>query len=112
VRDPAQKRFFFPVRLRGFGVNDDGRFGVAAAEALDDPHTFDAHEIGVENAGAGQAVDDERFGLLNIVPVDDAVVFGAETGADRLGKVRVRGQNQNRFHGFGGRNWLEIFAIT
>ena len=98
VRDAVQKRLLFPVRLRRIRVGDDGGFFVVPAQALDVQDAFDAHELGVEDDRAGEAVDDERLGLVHIEPVDDAVFLGIQRRADGLREVGMGGQNQDRLH--------------
>ena len=96
--DAAQKSFFFPVGLRRFGIGDDGRFGVAPAQAFDDPDAFHAHQIGVQDARADQAMNEQRFAFVHIQAVNDPILLGIQSRADRFGKIRMRGQNQNGFH--------------
>ena len=112
MRDPAQEGFFLPVGLRGFSIGDDGRACVAPAEAFNYPDAFDAHEIRVKNAGTGQTVDEERFGLLYIKPVDNTILFRVKTGADALGKIRMRRQNQNCLHNLTGKNGFRSIIIN
>ncbi len=110
-RDAAQKSFFFPLGLNLFGVGDDGRLGVAPADALDDPDAFDAHEVGVEDAGGGQTVNQQRFALVGTVAVNHAVLFRIQTRADGGGKIRMGRQNQNGLHGLFEPKWVCLTAV-
>ena len=60
------------------------------AEAFDVEDAFHAHEFGVEDDCAGETVDDQRFGLVHIEAVDDAVGLGIQRRADGLREVGIR----------------------
>ena len=98
VGDAVKKGFLFPVGLGGFGEGDDGRFLVAATEAFNAPDAFHAHHVRVENARSGQPVNHQRFGLVHVDAMDDAVLFGIQADPNGLGEVGMRGQNQYRLH--------------
>ena len=99
VGDAAQKSFLLPFGLAGGGVGDDGAFGVAPAKPFDDPDALDAHQVDVQNAGADQPVDQQRFGLpprrggeRRDIPPD------SEPSRTIFGEIWMRRQNQNGFH--------------
>jgi len=85
--DTAQEGFLLPVGLGVGGEGDDGSFGIAPAEAFDDPDAFDAQQVGIQNAGADQAMDEQRLAFFNARAVNDTVLFRAEGVADGLGEI-------------------------
>lgn len=95
---PMQKGFFLPVRGRVRRVSDDGALRVAPANPLNGPDALHTHQIDIQDAGTDDSVHQKRFGLIRRHPMDDAIFFRAQRRANRLDKIRVRRQNQNRFH--------------
>ena len=87
MRDAVQKSFLFPRGFAGGGVGDDGGFGRATAETFDDPDDFHVHQIGVEDARDCDAVHEQRLGLVHVETVDDAILLGIQTRANRFGEV-------------------------
>jgi hypothetical protein len=69
-----------------------------AAEAFDDPNSFDPHQVHVENARARQAMRQKRFGFIYIEAMNDPVLIRVQTRTNGFGEVWVRRQNQNGFH--------------
>ena len=98
--DAVQEGFLLPFGLAVGGVGDDGEFGGAAAQAFNDPDAFDAHQVNVQNARAGQSVREQRFGFLDTEAVDNAVLLRIQTRANCFREIRMSGQNQNGFHQF------------
>ena len=93
-----QKGFFFPLGLVVGGVSDDGGFGVTPAKAFDDPNSFDAHQVHVDNTRARQAMRQKRFGFIYIEAMNDPVLLRVQTRANGFGEIWMRRQNQNGFH--------------
>ena len=90
VRDAVQKGFLLPFRLVLGSVSDDGRLGIAAAEAFNAPDALHAHQVHVQNANAGQPVREQRLGFFGVEAVDDAVLFRVDRRPDGFGKVGMR----------------------
>ncbi len=88
--DTVQKGLFFPLGLVVGGVSDDGFFGGMAAEAFDDPNTFDPHQVHVENARARQVMLQKGFGFIHIEAMNDPVLLRVETRANDVGEIRMR----------------------
>ncbi len=95
--DAVQKGFFFPGRFAGGSINDDRRFGIVAAEAVNGPDDFHVHQIRVQNARRDQAMREQRLGFVHGQAVDDAILRGIQTRANRFGEIRMIGQNQEWF---------------
>ena len=89
-----------------------GDFGIVAAEAVNGPDDFNVHQIGVQNARRDQSVREQRFGLVHAQAMDDAILRGIQTRANRFGEIGMIGQNQNGFHRASKEKWLFLIAVT
>jgi hypothetical protein len=70
----------------------------AAAELFHHPDFLHAGLLDIQNAGAGQTVGQQGFGILEAQAVDHPVLFGTQSGAESLGQFGVGGQHKKRFH--------------
>ena len=89
----------FPIPRFGTGIDQQWALRHAAANFFDHPNGFDLGELEVKDAGVDQARIEERLCLGEIDPVDDAILFGIQGGANGFSRFGVRGHDQYRFHG-------------
>ena len=90
MSDAAQKSFFLPIGLQITRIRDDRYLGVLTMNALDDPDTFNAQKIGVQNTGSDEVAVEKWLAFIKGHAVDHAKWFGFKCGTNRFGKIRVR----------------------
>jgi hypothetical protein len=83
-----------------------------AAKAVNGPDDFNIHQIGIQNARRDETMREQRFGLVHAQTVDDTILSGIQTRANRLGEIGMIGQNQNGFHRVSKEKSLCLVAVT
>ena len=111
MRYAVQVGFLFPFGFLAGGVGDDRAFGVVPAKFFNDPNTLHADQLEIEDAGAGQAMHQQRLGFLDVGAMDDAILLRVQTRANRFGEIRMSGQNQKGFHRAAVPNGPNLFSV-
>ena len=88
-----QIRFFFPLPLLAAGEQNDRAFRRATAKFLQNPDFLNATQFDIHNAGIGQSVSEQRFGIFHADAMDDAILFRIQTGAEDFHQLRMRSQH-------------------
>ncbi len=98
MRHAFEVRFLLPFPALGRGVNHHRTVGHELAQFLDHPHALDVRKFDIHNAGGKEPVVQQRFGILEIEPVNDPVSLRIQPRPNCLGHFRMLRQNEHRFH--------------
>jgi hypothetical protein len=97
MRRALQVSFLFPFPGSS-GIDDDGTLGGSAPKFLESPHALYVRQLDIQDTDFGQAVDEQRFGILKTGAMNHPILIGGNTRADRLREIRMGGNDQQSLH--------------